>query len=132
MWQILLQIPYGQTVTYGEIASKIAEMKNTSRMSAQAVAAEFKNTYPGIHFYFYSGDAVDVLERLNHGSPVPFVMQGLGYFLITRDLLAPTLAPNVCFLPLEPKLPTRLALVWKKYAVFSKVAKTFINTLEQS
>ena len=37
VWQILLQIPYGQTVTYGEIASKIAEMKNISRMSAQAV-----------------------------------------------------------------------------------------------
>ena len=37
MWQILLQIPYGQTITYGEIARKIAETKNTSRMSAQAV-----------------------------------------------------------------------------------------------
>ena len=37
MWQILLQIPYGQTITYGEIARKMAEMKNVSRMSAQAV-----------------------------------------------------------------------------------------------
>lgn len=37
VWQILLQIPYGQTITYGEIARKIAETKNTSRMSAQAV-----------------------------------------------------------------------------------------------
>lgn len=37
VWQILLQIPYGQTITYGEIASKMAEIKNTSRMSAQAV-----------------------------------------------------------------------------------------------
>lgn len=34
VWQILLQIPYGQTITYGEIARKIAETKNTSRMSA--------------------------------------------------------------------------------------------------
>lgn len=31
-------------------------------------AAELMNTYPGIHFHFYSGDAVDVAERLNHGS----------------------------------------------------------------
>lgn len=77
------------------------------------------------------------LENLNiaatynvvHGSPVPFVMQGLGYFLTTRNLLAPTLDPEVCFLPLEPKLPTRLALVWKKHAVFSKVAEAFITTL---
>ena len=37
VWQILLQIPYGQTITYGEIARKVAEMKNTSYMSAQAV-----------------------------------------------------------------------------------------------
>ena len=37
VWQILLQIPYGQTITYGEIVRKLAETKNTSRMSAQAV-----------------------------------------------------------------------------------------------
>ena len=37
VWQILLQIPYGQTVSYGEIARKMAELKNTSHMSAQAV-----------------------------------------------------------------------------------------------
>ena len=37
VWQILLQIPYGQTITYGEIARKMTEMKNVSRMSAQAV-----------------------------------------------------------------------------------------------
>ena len=37
VWQILLQIPYGQTVTYGEIARKMAELKNISYMSAQAV-----------------------------------------------------------------------------------------------
>lgn len=37
VWQILLQIPYGQTVTYGEIARKMAEVKNIAHMSAQAV-----------------------------------------------------------------------------------------------
>ena len=37
VWQILLQIPYGQTITYGEIASKLTETKNGSHMSAQAV-----------------------------------------------------------------------------------------------
>lgn len=37
VWQILLQIPYGQTITYGKIARKMADTKNTSRMSAQAV-----------------------------------------------------------------------------------------------
>ena len=37
VWQILLQIPYGKTITYGEIANKIAEIKNIPRMSSQAV-----------------------------------------------------------------------------------------------
>ena len=37
VWQILLQIPYGQTTTYGEIAKQMAKMKNIPRMSAQAV-----------------------------------------------------------------------------------------------
>ena len=37
VWNILLTIPYGETVTYGEIAGKIAEERGTGRMSAQAV-----------------------------------------------------------------------------------------------
>lgn len=37
VWEILLQIPYGQTITYGEIARRIAEQKGLTRMSAQAV-----------------------------------------------------------------------------------------------
>lgn len=37
VWQILLQIPYGQTITYGEIARRLEETQNTSHMSAQAV-----------------------------------------------------------------------------------------------
>ena len=37
VWQILLQIPYGQTTTYGEIARQLAAKRGLSRMSAQAV-----------------------------------------------------------------------------------------------
>ncbi len=37
VWEILLQIPYGQTMTYGEIARKLAEKQNLPHMSAQAV-----------------------------------------------------------------------------------------------
>ncbi len=39
VWQILLQIPYGQTITYGEIARRFEERQNTSHMSAQAVGS---------------------------------------------------------------------------------------------
>ena len=37
VWKILSEIPYGQTVTYGEIARRMGELKNISHMSAQAV-----------------------------------------------------------------------------------------------
>lgn len=37
VWEILKQIPYGKTTTYGEIAKQIAGTKGISRMSAQAV-----------------------------------------------------------------------------------------------
>lgn len=37
VWEILLTIPYGKTMTYGEIADKIAAQKGIESMSAQAV-----------------------------------------------------------------------------------------------
>lgn len=37
VWNILLQIPYGQTTTYGEIARQLAAKQGLARMSAQAI-----------------------------------------------------------------------------------------------
>lgn len=37
VWEILKRIPYGQVVSYGEIAATIAEGRGLKRMSAQAV-----------------------------------------------------------------------------------------------
>lgn len=37
VWEILYSIPYGRTMTYGEIAKVLAEKRGISRMSAQAV-----------------------------------------------------------------------------------------------
>ena len=37
VWELLLTIPYGQTMTYGEIAAKIAAKNGMAKMSAQAV-----------------------------------------------------------------------------------------------
>ena len=37
IWELLLSIPYGQTATYGEIASAAAERLGRAHMSAQAV-----------------------------------------------------------------------------------------------
>lgn len=37
VWEILLTIPYGKTMTYGEIAREMAKQKGVSRMAARAV-----------------------------------------------------------------------------------------------
>ncbi|MDO5146175.1 MAG: methylated-DNA--[protein]-cysteine S-methyltransferase [Eubacteriales bacterium] len=37
IWQMLMQIPYGKTVTYGELAKAVAKKRKIKSMSAQAV-----------------------------------------------------------------------------------------------
>ncbi len=37
MWEIMLTIPFGKTMTYGEIAACLAKQKGIEKMSAQAV-----------------------------------------------------------------------------------------------
>ena len=37
VWQILLEIPYGQTLSYGDISAVLAKQKGLKTMSAQAV-----------------------------------------------------------------------------------------------
>lgn len=37
VWRLLLDIPYGQTTTYGAIADSLAKQRGVAKMSAQAV-----------------------------------------------------------------------------------------------
>ena len=37
VWEVMLTIPYGETMTYGEIAERIAQKRGVAKMSAQAV-----------------------------------------------------------------------------------------------
>lgn len=37
VWKLLLEIPYGEVTTYGDLAKQIANNRGISRMSAQAV-----------------------------------------------------------------------------------------------
>ncbi len=37
IWNILCEIPYGKTITYGEISQKIANRRGIKKMSAQAI-----------------------------------------------------------------------------------------------
>lgn len=180
--------------------------------SVIAKIVKLREEYPDIKFHFYSGDAIDVSERLDHGSldfaimlepidnnkydfislneysrwgiivksedeltkkkfieredliklplimhqrvglqnqiahwaktnledlnivatynvignsPIQLVKQGLGYFLTTNDLFDSYAGESISFIPLEPAIPTSLALVWKKHIKFSAIAKAF-------
>ena len=37
IWQLLIEIPYGQVITYGQVAKEVAKRMGKARMSAQAV-----------------------------------------------------------------------------------------------
>lgn len=37
VWKVLLEIPYGQTMTYGQVASRISKQNGNRAVSAQAV-----------------------------------------------------------------------------------------------
>lgn len=39
VWQLLLEIPYGTTTTYGTLAAQLAQRRGLSRFSAQAVGS---------------------------------------------------------------------------------------------
>lgn len=48
VWEILHAIPYGRTVTYGEIANRIAARRGLPKMSAQAVGGAVGRNKIGI------------------------------------------------------------------------------------
>lgn len=48
VWNILEKIPYGTTMTYGEVAKQIAQQRGIARMSAQAVGGAVGHNYISI------------------------------------------------------------------------------------
>lgn len=48
VWEILRTIPYGTTVTYGEIANEIGKVRNMKKLSAQAVGGAVGHNPIGI------------------------------------------------------------------------------------
>ncbi|MGI5885512.1 MAG: LysR family transcriptional regulator, partial [Candidatus Spyradocola sp.] len=56
------------------------------------------------------------------------VDEGLGY-AVTLDKLLNTQGSSLCFRPLCPPLSADACLVWKKYQVFSRAARLFLDSL---
>ena len=66
-----------------------------------------------------------------NGNPAAFVQNGLGYLLTTDEHLPMLPDAELCFRPLSPPLALHQALVWKRYAVFSKAAEVFLRFLQE-
>lgn len=59
------------------------------------------------------------------------VEENIGYALGLDNLINTTGDSPLCFRPLEPVLEVGLALVWKKYHVFSRAAEYFLEELRK-
>ena len=56
-----------------------------------------------------------------------FVKEGLGLMLTFEHLVQPSEENGLVFRPLEPKLENKMYLIWKKYQVFTPIAKRFLD-----
>lgn len=59
------------------------------------------------------------------------VEEGLGYVIGLDHIINTSGDSSLCFRPLEPKLENELSIIWKKYQIFSKPAKKFIEVLQE-
>lgn len=59
------------------------------------------------------------------------VKEGLGYAFGLNKLINTTGDSDLCFRPLKPKIESSLAVVFKRYQVFSKAAQKFLDMLKE-
>ena len=59
------------------------------------------------------------------------VEEGFGYALCLDKLVNTSGNSSLCFRPLAPALEAHLDIVWKKYQVFSRASKIFIDHIQQ-
>lgn len=58
------------------------------------------------------------------------VQQGMGYMITVDNLANTSVNPDLCFRPLSPTVEAGLAIVWKKYQVFSAPAEKLLEEFE--
>ena len=57
---------------------------------------------------------------------------GIGYVIAFDKIVTTTANSSLCFKPLEPRLESGMAIVWKKDQVFSRPAELFLKTLRET
>ncbi len=77
------------------------------------------------------GQALNVAATFNLiTTPAMMVDAGLGIAFCFDKLVNTTGDSNLCFRPLDPPLETGLYIVWKKYQVFTRAAKIFLEKIK--
>ena len=61
-----------------------------------------------------------------------FVREGLGYQLTFRYLVDSSPESGLVFRPLEPRLETKLYLIWNRYQTFTPIAERFLTQIRES
>ena len=61
-----------------------------------------------------------------------FVREGLGYQLSFRHLVDVSPESGLAFVPLFPKLETKLYLIWNRYQAFTPIAERFLAQIKSS
>lgn len=69
--------------------------------------------------------------RLSYNGSI-FTKEGLGYLLTFNKLIDTSPKSNLVFIPLYPKLETKLYLVWNKYPSFTPIAERFLQQIQKS
>ena len=84
----------------------------------------------------WSGESFNelILEgsfRLSYNGSI-FAKEGLGYLLTFDRLINASSESDLVFIPLYPKLETKLYLVWNKYQSFTPIAERFLDQVRNS
>ena len=61
-----------------------------------------------------------------------FVREGLGYQLSFQHLVDVSESSGLTFRPLEPRLESKLYLIWNRYQAFTPIAERFIEQIRRS
>lgn len=84
----------------------------------------------------WCGEKADILNisgtvNLPYNGSV-FVKEGLGYLLAFEQLIDTGTDSALCFRPLEPRLETKMFVVWKKYQAFSPIAGLLLDKIKKT
>jgi hypothetical protein len=61
-----------------------------------------------------------------------FVREGLGYQLSFQQLVDVSESSGLTFRPLEPRLESKLYLIWNRYQAFTPIAEKLIEQIRRS